>query len=348
MTSPADQRKARKLLASYGGEVDDHFKFWPTDKEFFFASDGESFLAYRVNHHVAVCAFDPVGAEAGVRKLTREFASFCASNRYQIIFIQTTDKFDKIFAGAGLKRIIIGCDCVISTSEFMASTVRNRYFRNIVNRFTKRGYSARRHLPPHGAELIAELKSVSDDWLALPHHEEWQFLTGRFDADYLKDCPLFVLRDKSGRIQAFVNEIPSYKKNVASIDLMRHRQDALANSIDFLLIELIRRLASEGVKQFNLGLSPLAGRPFARARVEKFILWFYQTFQSFMRFKGLHQFKSKFRPEWEPRYIYVGGSLWHLPRIGLAIIQLMGRYKPDAASASDSLATTDDPLEQRA
>lgn len=347
MYSLADQRKAKKLLARYGGEVDDHFKFWPKDKDFFFAGGGQSFLAFRVKHRVAVCAFDPVGPAGSIAKLLKEFSDYCLKRRWQIIFIQTTDKFEKALARCGLKRIIIGCDCVIDTGEFLASTVHNKYFRNIVNRFSKSGFVARRHLPPHNPELIAELKSISDDWLDMPYHEEWQFLTGRYDAEYLADCPLFVLRDRAGQAQAFVNEIPSYKANVSSIDLMRHRRSSLANSMDYLLIELIRQLARDGVEQFNLGLSPLAGQSFASSGVEKFILWFYRTFQSFMRFKGLHQFKAKYRPDWQPRYIYVGGSLWHLPRIGLAIIQLMGRYKPASSGASEPLATAEEPLEQR-
>lgn len=347
MGKESGAEKAKKLLNRYGGEVDDYFKFWPADKDFFFASDNKAFLAYRVKHRVAVCAFDPVGPADSVAKLTDEFSEFCKQNCWRIIFIQTTDKSDKIFSNAGLRRVIIGCDCVIVTKDFVDKTVHNKYFRNIVNRFNKRGFVARRHLPPHNKELITELKSVSDDWLKMPHHEEWQFLTGRFDTDYLKDCPLFVLRDKTNRAQAFVTELPSFKKDVGSIDLIRHRRDALPNSIDFLLIELIRQLKRDNVKYFNLGLSPLAGQLFAKNWVEKVIVWFYKTFQSFMRFKGLQQFKAKFQPEWEPRYIYIDKNLWNLPRMGLAIIQLMGRYKPKPGSTNESVKLADEPAEQK-
>lgn len=323
---PAD--RARRLLNKYGGEIDDFFKLWPADKDFFFSGDGQAFLAYRVKHGVAVCTFDPVGPDKSVASLLDEFYDFCASKNWLFIFVQTTDKHDQDFSRHRARRITIGADALVPTGQFTSETARNKYFRNINNRFSKAGYATKRYLPPHSAKLLGELKTISDDWLRLPHHEEWQFLTGRFDADYLQRCPLYVLRDKAGVAQAFVTELPSFKKGVGSIDLIRHRRDAKPNSIDFLLVRLIGQYAKDGVPEFNLGLSPLAGQPFSEGGMDRFIQWFYGTFQSFMRFKGLHQFKSKYHPQWEARYIYTDASVRHLPRMGWAIMRLMGRYQP--------------------
>ncbi|MGH7240186.1 MAG: bifunctional lysylphosphatidylglycerol flippase/synthetase MprF [Candidatus Saccharimonadales bacterium] len=329
-------KRAKKLLERYGGEVDDFFKFWPTDKTFFFSSDGHACLAYRAYRKVAVCTFDPIGPAVSVRQLLKEFSAFCTARHWQFVFVQTTDKYDSALARVGMKRLLIGSDAVIPIQEFNTKTIHNKYFRNIVNRFNKHGFTVRRHIPPHSPELLAALKEVSDDWLKLPHHEEWQFLTGRFDEEYLQACPLFVLRDQASAIQAFFTELPSFKSGVASIDLIRHRRDALSNSVDFLLIELMRQLELDGLTDFNLGLSPLAGQPFARSRVEHFIIWFYKTFQSFMRFKGLQQFKSKYHPNWEPRYLYSSGNVWQLPRIGWSIMRLMGRYRPEDVANKQS------------
>jgi len=46
-------------------------------------------------------------------------------------------------------------------------------------------------------------------------------------------------------------------------------------------------------------------------------------FQRFIGFKGLHQYKAKWDPEWEPRYIFFTGSAARLPQTGLAILELL-------------------------
>lgn len=39
------------------------------------------------------------------------------------------------------------------------------------------------------------------------------------------------------------------------------------------------------------------------ARIEKVIHYLYEHLNQFYNFKGLHAYKEKFRPRWEPRYL---------------------------------------------
>ncbi|HEY1645620.1 MAG TPA: phosphatidylglycerol lysyltransferase domain-containing protein, partial [Candidatus Saccharimonadales bacterium] len=203
MHSEDERQLAKDLLDKYGGEVDDYFKLWPKDKQYFFSSDGRAFLAYANRYKVAACLFDPIGSPNSIAKLLKEFREYCVYHHLGIIFIQTTYKYDKYYKQAGLKRLIIGSDALINIDDFLTTTVKNKYFRNIVNRFDRQDYSVETAIPPHSDKLLSELKAVSTDWLQLPYHKEWKFLTGRFDHDYLKDLTIYVLRDGKGKALAF-------------------------------------------------------------------------------------------------------------------------------------------------
>ena len=132
-----------------------------------------------------------------------------------------------------------------------------------------------------------------------------------------------MLRDKTGRVQAFANDLPSFKPGVATLDLMRHNHDSPPNSIDFLFIKIILLKNNEGYEGFNLGMSPLDGRQFVDNLSEKTILYFYKISNNFIGFSGLHQFKAKFQPDWEPRYVWYKGSKMSLIKIGFTVYKLL-------------------------
>lgn len=321
-TLPAEREHAYHLLREYGGEIDDYFKLWPQDKSFFFSSDGEAFVAYAVAHGIAICLANPEGKPSSIRRVMHEFRDFCTGNGWLIAFIAASEKHKEEFTSLGFHSILIGADAIVDINSFLTETSRNKYFRNIINRYQKGNFTTTRYLPPHAPELIAELQAVSDDWLEIPNHKQWTFITGYFSPQYFAHTPLFVVRDEQGQALAFANELPSFKQGEATIDLMRHRRDAPKNIMDYLFIELMRRMQEDGAERFNLGLSPLARQEFTDSFNEKLLDYIYLISQRFVSSKGLHQYKSKFDPTWEPRYVYYLGSSPSLPQIGIALSKL--------------------------
>ena len=62
---------------------------------------------------------------------------------------------------------------------------------------------------------------------------------------------------------------------------------------------------TEGYEFFNLGMAPLSGmevRPFAPFW-QRAASVLYAHGEHFYNFEGLRQFKDKFHPVWEPRYL---------------------------------------------
>jgi phosphatidylglycerol lysyltransferase len=324
-TLPGERARARILLEQYGGETDDFFKLWPTDKSYFFSNDGKAFVAYGVARGAAVCFASPAGAPESIGPLLKQFKIFCMENGWLAVFAQTTSRFEKEFKDEDFHSLLIGADAVIDIDRFLTTTCRNKYFRNIINRFEKMGFSVTRYLPPHSPELIKEIHSVSKSWMGRAGRKQWRFFTGHFSRRYFQQTPLFVVRNTKGCVLAFTNELPCYKKGEATVDLMRHRQKVPTNLMDFLFIELMRTLQKEGYSKFNLGLSPLAAKSFAASPSDKLLAAIYNSNQKIIAFKGLHRYKTKYEPNWEPRYLYYHGSAARLPQIGLAVVKLI-RY----------------------
>ncbi len=178
-------------------------------------------------------------------------------------------------------------------------------------------------VPPEGvADMMDELRDVSNAWLA--HHKvrEKSFSLGAVEADYVATQPVAVIRD-AGRVIAFATILATKVGDQVAIDLMRVRPDAPNGTMDYLLLELMRHFKAEGVTWFGLGMAPLSGFPESTAtsiwnRVGRAV---YDHGERFYHFKGLRGFKDKFGPQWQPRYMVVSGGI--NPLLALADVTVL-------------------------
>ena len=107
---------------------------------------------------------------------------------------------------------------------------------------------------------------------------------------------------------------------------MRHVAEAPSVVMDYLLVELMLWGRAQGYRWFNLGMAPLSGLE-ARAIAP---LWsrlgtlVFRHGEHFYNFQGLRQYKEKFDPTWEPRYLACPGGL-ALPRVLADVAALISR-----------------------
>ncbi len=324
--SASDQVQAEAIVGLHGRTPLDYFKLWP-DKSYHFSPGRRSVIAYRLACSVAVSLGDPVGPLDETEATIRSFLGLCVGNGWRAAFHQVLPDFLPVYRRLGLRVLKIGEEALVDLDRFATQTSRRRRFRRPRRRLGARGYRVIREPGPHPAAVLDEVEEVSRDWLALPGRRERAFALGRFDRGYLARHSLVLVRDPAGRLVAFVNQVPDVRPGVATVDLMRHRRDAPNGLMDFLFGELMLLVRREGYRWFSLGLAPLAGvagRPGA-GLAERAVHEVYEHVTGVFSFKGLRQYKAKFEPVWEERFlVYQKGPLTCL-RTALALGRIMRR-----------------------
>jgi phosphatidylglycerol lysyltransferase len=258
MTLPRERVRAREILEKYGRHSIDYFKLWH-DKSYFFSPTNNSFLAYRVGANFAVVLADPVGPEEEIEDIIRRFMIMCEENDWGIAFHQTLPDFLPIYEKLGFKELKIGDEAIIDLTRFTLSGKGGREFRYAVNKMENLEIHTEYYEPPIPNDVLKQAKEVSDDWLQIEGRRERSFTLGLFDPNYVRSTPIFAAVDKDGKIQGFVNLIPSYKKGEATIDLMRRRSDSPNGLMDYVFIKLFLYLQGKGYQTFNLGLAAMSG-----------------------------------------------------------------------------------------
>jgi len=121
---------------------------------------------------------------------------------------------------------------------------------------------------------------------------------------------------KADKIVAFANLWIGTEKEELSPDLMRHLPEAPHDIMEYLFVQLMLWGKQEGYRWFNLGIAPFSGletRALAPLwnRLGAFV---FRHGEHFYNFQDLRQYKEKFDPEWEPRYLASPAGL-ALPRV---------------------------------
>ncbi len=292
---------ARALLERYSVSPEDYFKLWPDDKHYFFYR--EAFVAYTVSNGVALVLDGASGRPTDLADVRSHFLDYARLNGWQVAIIHA----DATEANAwqhDMKQVFIGSEAFVETGEFMATTVRSKHFRYVRNKAVKDGLLFEPWQPPLSDEQLSKLKVISDDWLAEGGKREYTYMMGYFDRDYLQDCHVAVLI-KDGELVAYTNIIPVFAREVASIDHIRSIPGVSGVAMHYLLMETIGYAAGQGSKTFNLGLSPLSklDEKDEKNLNERILSIVKQLGGRYYSFAGLEQFKGKFVPSWDPRFI---------------------------------------------
>jgi phosphatidylglycerol lysyltransferase len=321
-TLPQEHALAAAIARAHGRSALDFFKLWP-DKSYFFSASKQAFVAYRVAGGFALALADPVGPQNEIESIVREFSVYCADNGWGLAFYETLPDFVPIYERCGFSRLRLGEDAVVDLTTFTLEGSQRKGLRTAVQKVERQGIEARRFEPPQTDEMLAQLQSVSDEWLQIPGRRERQFTLGRFDIEYVRNCPVMAAVSDEGAVQAFVNVVPSYRRGEISIDLMRRRGEAPNGVMDFLLVKLMLDSRNRKFERFNLGMAPMSGFRVTEdaSPEERAIHFFFQHLNFVFSFSGLRAYKAKFATRWEPCYV-IHRAMLDLPRVGLALARV--------------------------
>ncbi len=325
-TLPSDRHQATLLIDRWGDSSLDFFKTWD-DKVFFFSSDRRGVVSFGQSMSSAIALGDPVaGSPDGFSRVLHEYLDFCDANDWGVAFHQVPATHLSEYAAAGFSSIKIGEEAIVDVGEFSLQGRPMKALRSSINRLEREGYRTSYFTPPLSEAVVAKLREVSDEWLGLSGRRERGFTLGGFRDDYVRATSVMVVENAQGDFLAFANVIPDGVKGEATIDLMRRKSDLPNGIMDLLQVRLIEHFREAGFTRYTLGMAPFfnVGEESDAPVKERAIRLLYDHVSRIFSYKGLHDYKAKFMPSWEPRYL-VYDSETSLPAIILALIQLTER-----------------------
>lgn len=304
--SPVDPGDARTLAATildtHGDSSLDSFKIG-TDKQFFFSEDQKAFLSYAESRHYALVLENPVaGSDQAKADLLNSFEHYCSAHGLRNFYYRVTEADLPLYAGLHKKWILLGQEAIVDLSVFSLEGSSKKSMRNALRKIENGGFHFKIYTAPLRDGFIQQLKAVSDKWLHQDGHAESGFSQGVFDEHEIKNCTVLTVENGESKVLAFTNLIRSYKAGEATYDLIRKSDDAPNGVLDFLTVQMIQYFKNNDFKTLNMGLAPLAGMQ--GNTMNELIMQFYKDhFQQASGFKGLFEYKDKFEPRWENRYL---------------------------------------------
>jgi phosphatidylglycerol lysyltransferase len=292
------------------------------DKALLFGESG-GLLMYGVSGRSWVAFGDPIGSPQEQTELAWRLKEMADRHGGRPVFYEVGSAHLPIYLELGLSLFKVGEEARVPLDDFSLEGGDRRGMRRALSTVERTG-GVFEIVPAQGVPaLLPELERVSNAWLTSKHTREKRFSLGFFDERYLSRFPLAVVRCE-GRIVAFANVWLAPAREEMSVDLMRHESGAPHGVMEFLFIHLMLWGKEQGYRWFNMGMAPLSG--FQRRALAP--LWsrigalLYRHGEHFYNFQGLRQYKGKFDPVWEPKYVACPGGL-ALPRVLLNVATLI-------------------------
>jgi phosphatidylglycerol lysyltransferase len=294
------------------------------DKALLFSEDGRGLLMYGVEGRSWVALGDPVGPQADQVELVWRFRELADRQGGWTVFYEVGVGCLPLYIDLGLTLLKLGEEARVPLADFSLEGPNRRALRRGQRQMEREGVGFEvvpaAEVPP----LLPVLRAISDAWLLEKRTREKGFSLGFFDEAYIARFPIALAR-RGGEIVAFANVWTTRPKVKLSMDLMRYRPDAPPGVMQYLCTELMLWGKAEGYQYFGLGMAPFSGmeRRALAPLWSRLGAFMYRYGEHFYNFQGLREFKEKFDPVWEPRYLASPGGL-ALPRILANVAALIG------------------------
>ncbi len=314
LPSPEDLRQAQTIAEAFP-QTYAHLALLG-DKALLFNAKRDAFLMYGVEGRTWVAMGDPVAVQdEDRRELAWQFRELCERQGGWPVFYQVHSDYLGLYVELGLSLLKFGEEARVRLAEFSLDGKARKTLRNTISRLEREGLRFEMVDTTSVPPLLPQLRHVSTAWLAGKKVREKGFSLGFYHEDYLRRGPVAVVW-KGTEIVAFAN-LWSGGREELSVDLMRYLPESPNGLMDYLFLKIMLWGREQGYPWFNLGMAPLAGlqnRSFVPLW-NRFGALVFGSGEKFYNFRGLHQYKDKFDPHWEPRYLAAPDGVTILPRI---------------------------------
>ena len=271
-----------------------------------------AFLMYGVHGRSWAALGEPIGEASASRELLWQFLELVDDHGGRPAFYQVGSENMIDYIDLGLHPYKLGESALVDLEHFNLQGGKRSSLRASCNKVERAGGHFEIVPAAHVPALLPQIEAVSTAWLDQHNAREKRFSLGSFSADYLSRMPLALVR-LDGQIIAFANiwaHLHEKSKteqfnSTLSIDLMRHTPGAPPGTMDYLMVQTMLYAKQQGYRYFDLGMAPLSGLPAHHlagnwAQVAQILV---NHGERFYNFKGLRQYKEKFSPLWQPKYL---------------------------------------------
>jgi phosphatidylglycerol lysyltransferase len=318
---PDEQERdaAFRLMRTYGTNTISYFAL-EEEKSFFFSNTGKAFISYVLEGDVAVVAGDPIGPKEEMLAVISQFISYCDEQDWTTVFWQVRDIYTELYRQAGMHLLKIGEDPIIKVDTFTLAGKPMANVRTSARHAEKSGlrvvfYRGR----VRDAEQLAQMEQISRSWLASKGGAEMGFSMGRFDVHGDVEQVFALAVDADNKVYGFVSFVPIYGRKGWGIDLMRRTVRVPVGTMELLIVRSVEYLKAGGTEIVSLGLAPMSNfnhsdETFMEYGIDRLS----NVVGDLSKKASLGNFKKKFQPTWESRYLVYSNTL-KLPKVGWAL-----------------------------
>jgi phosphatidylglycerol lysyltransferase len=296
------------------------------DKSFLFSGSGRSFLMYAKRGRSWVALYDPVGPREDWPELIWRFVEQADAHGGRAAFYQVRADSLPFYLDAGLKILKLGEEAVVPLAGFTLQGGRWSGLRYALKRGEREGLTLEMLTPEQAAQRLSTLTRISDAWLAARRAKEKSFSVAAFEPSFIAAQSVALLSQRGDPV-AFVSLMTTDRRTEATVGIMRHTAAASPYAMEFLFTSIAQRLRDDGFERLGLGMAPLSGigRTPLSSRWHRIAGLVWEHGGRVYNFQGLRTFKSKFHPDWEPRYLAASGAIG--PFVALADVVVLAGGK---------------------
>jgi phosphatidylglycerol lysyltransferase len=318
--SASDTKRVAALAWNHGSDSLSYFAKQDDKSHMLLGED--VFVAYRVVRRVAVVAGDPIGPPERVPGAIAQFVAACRRNDWVPVFYETSDRWLPAYEASGLKSFKVGEEAVIPLAGFALTGSKIKNIRNGIAKVEREapGIEVREYRPDErDPDVDEQLEDISSEWLQGKGIGEMGFNLGVFSVSDLADKRTMIAATPDGMIWAFLTWLPYRGGRALVLDAMRRRSNSPASVIDLLIAKSALRFREEGLEVISLATAPLANvDETAVSAYDRGVRLIFEHFSTVYGYRSLFQFKKKFNPTWQGRYlVFPRADL--LPRIAYAL-----------------------------
>lgn len=297
-----DKSMVQSILNLYGGNNLSHLIYLKDNKLYWDKENDLGVIFQETAHNIFILG-DPIGDYKNIFKFLNKLLLKANHNGKHLIFYQVSKEHLNHYNDLNFNIFKIGEEGIVDLDEFSLSGKKKRGLRATNNQLDKLNYTFEIIDFTNVDNIFDELKKISDNWIG--ERKEMTFSIGEFEKSYLEKAPIGVLKhDLENKIIGFVSIMPSYTTKSISIDLIRWDTELDIAMMDALYLKTMLWAKNKGYSKFNIGMAPFSDSNNNNSTLKHAIIEsIYSNSQYLYSFKGLRQYKEKFKPSWNSKYV---------------------------------------------